>query len=82
MLYAYLLQGVLLITPEVLPDGATGNQKLTRLWIHEVYRVFYDRLVDDEDRELFFEMCQNVVTKQFKVFAWSCLLSLPSNHCL
>ena len=49
-------QGVLLLKPEVVPDGQEGNQKIMRLWIHEVYRVFYDRLVDENDRDLFFHM--------------------------
>jgi len=39
-----------------VPDGQEGSQKIIRLWIHEVYRVFYDRLVDETDRDLFFNM--------------------------
>jgi len=51
-------QGVLLLKPDVIPDGQEGSQKIMRLWIHEVYRVFYDRLVDENDRDLFFNMVQ------------------------
>ena len=29
---------------------------MTRLWIHESYRVFYDRLIDDKDKEAFVQI--------------------------
>lgn len=32
-----------------------GN-KLIRLWIHEVYRVFSDRLIEEKDKVAFFEI--------------------------
>lgn len=51
------VQGVLLLKPAVLAEGSTENgQKIVRLWVHEVYRVFYDRLINEEDREMFFKM--------------------------
>jgi dynein heavy chain len=45
-----------LLKSEVVPEGQEGSQKIIRLWIHEVYRVFYDRLVDETDRDTFFGM--------------------------
>jgi len=44
--FARVINGVLLVPASHMQEG----DKLIRLWIHEVYRVFYDRLTADEDR--------------------------------
>ena len=40
---------------------------LWRLWCHEVYRVFYDRLVDPADRKALFNLVKANCTNNFKV---------------
>jgi len=67
--FARVIQGVMLVPPDCLQDG----DKVIRLWIHEVYRVFYDRLTDAGDRGIFFDVvngvCQNAFKKDFnKIF--------------
>ena len=53
--YILCLQGICLFQPESLPDDPqAAGCKLIRLWTHEVYRVFYDRLSEPADRESFF----------------------------
>lgn len=44
--FARVIYGVLLMPNTHLNEV----NKLIRLWVHEVYRVFYDRLIDADDR--------------------------------
>ncbi|NXN55853.1 DYH3 protein, partial [Rynchops niger] len=60
--FSKVIKGVLLCPHTHLQDG----DKLIRLWIHEVYRVFYDRLVDEEDKKVFFQMVQEATSNGFK----------------
>ncbi|XP_068952632.1 dynein axonemal heavy chain 3 [Petaurus breviceps papuanus] len=60
--FSRVIQGVLLCPHTHLKDG----EKLIRLWIHEVYRVFYDRLIDHEDRQVFFGMVKETTANCFK----------------
>ncbi|XP_015175416.1 PREDICTED: dynein heavy chain 3, axonemal [Polistes dominula] len=53
--FSRVIGGILLVPAVRMRDP----DKLIRLWIHEVYRVFHDRLVDDDDREMLFNMVKN-----------------------
>lgn len=44
--FARVIKGLMLIPPAKLQDG----DKLIRLWIHESFRVFSDRLVDEDEK--------------------------------
>lgn len=44
--FSRVIRGVLLVPATNMVE----TEKLIRLWVHEVYRVFYDRLIDEEDR--------------------------------
>lgn len=39
---------------------------MIRLFVHELYRVFYDRLVDDKDRAWLFDLIRVIVKQHFK----------------
>jgi dynein heavy chain, axonemal len=53
----------LLLTPST---HMKEDKKLYRLWIHEIYRVFYDRLIDDADRSMFFSMVKDIMNETLK----------------
>ena len=60
--FARVIKGVLLVPASNMIE----SDKLYRLWIHEVYRVFYDRLIDQEDRETFFSIVSGAIKDHFK----------------
>ena len=45
----------------------TEVEKVQRLWVHETYRVFYDRLMEDNDRNMFFTLISETVEKVLAV---------------
>ena len=51
-----------MVKPGVVRDAET----VTRLWLHEVSRVFFDRLINDQDREWFKELAVDLLGRQFK----------------
>lgn len=63
--FARVVRGILLVPATHMSDG----DKLMRLWTHEVYRVFYDRLIDDKDRLQFFEIVKEMLQQYFKMNA-------------
>lgn len=58
-----VLGGILSITPPAC--GGDVPATLTRLWVHEVQRVFGDRLVCEEDRALLRQLQQELLVSKF-----------------
>ena len=56
-----LFAGVMLSEPGTVPEPAI----LKRLWVHEVMRVYYDRLVEDSDRAWIVSFLKETMTKVF-----------------
>ncbi|KAH9628460.1 hypothetical protein HF086_005913 [Spodoptera exigua] len=61
--FARVIKGILLVPATHMKD----LNKLVILWIHEAYRVFYDRLVDDADRVRLYEVVYKAVYNNFRV---------------
>ncbi|XP_012147752.1 dynein heavy chain 3, axonemal isoform X3 [Megachile rotundata] len=60
--FSRVIKGILLV-----PASRMDNpDKLIRLWVHEVYRVFHDRLIDSNDQEMLFEMVRYTCYDQLR----------------
>ena len=56
--FSRVIQGLTLSEPESCSDV----NAMQRLWVHEIFRVYYDRLVDDNDRKWLYECVIKVVS--------------------
>jgi dynein heavy chain len=68
--FSRVIMGCLVVKKDTVPD----KDYFTRLFVHEIYRVFYDRLVDDADGAWLFKLLKEVTKTYFnkefdKVFA-------------
>ncbi|KAF6028263.1 DNAH1 [Bugula neritina] len=56
-----VFQGILMFNPTNMPDLPA----LLRLWYHESCRVFQDRLVNNDDRQWFDDLCKQKMKEDF-----------------
>jgi len=47
------------------PESIRDDKSVSQLWIHEVSRVFHDRLINDEDREWFYNKIIELLGRHF-----------------
>lgn len=60
--FTHVVQGVLLSVPEAMEDMIS----MKRLWVHEVLRVFCDRLVDGSDQNWLFGQLRMVIEEKLE----------------
>uniref|UniRef100_A0A8C3L5I1 Dynein axonemal heavy chain 12 n=1 Tax=Chrysolophus pictus TaxID=9089 RepID=A0A8C3L5I1_CHRPC len=60
--FSRVIHGCLLIKR----SSVESKQTMIRLFVHEVFRVFYDRLVEDNDRAWLFNLMKDIVKEHFK----------------
>ncbi|XP_041350374.1 dynein heavy chain 12, axonemal-like isoform X3 [Gigantopelta aegis] len=60
--FSRVILGICLIKKEQVES----KKVFIRLWVHEVMRVFYDRLIDNADRSWLFKTVSTLVREQFK----------------
>nr|XP_019953955.1 PREDICTED: dynein heavy chain 12, axonemal-like [Paralichthys olivaceus] len=59
--FSRVIQGCLLLKKESLKNTET----MISLFVHEVFRVYYDRLVEDKDRAWLYQLMNNIIKDHF-----------------
>lgn len=53
--FSRVINGIVLVPASHMKNP----DKLIKLWVHEVYRVFHDRLIDEDDRDILFRIVKH-----------------------
>ncbi len=61
--FSRVICGVLLSVPETMDD----LNAMKRLWVHEVFRVYYDRLTTDDDQIAFVDRVREILPLKLKI---------------
>lgn len=63
--FSRVIQGIVKAPPPGTTAGSFDESYLIRLWTHEMFRVFHDRLTSEEDREWYFQYLMTTVGDVF-----------------
>merc|ERR1719230_1447367 len=58
-----VFQGLLMVKPMHVPNV----EAFTRLWYHEMCRVFADRLISNEDKDWFYRATGEMLKQRFRI---------------
>jgi dynein heavy chain len=59
--FSRVIEGLFMVTPDTAPNAGL----FTRAWLHEVLRVFYDRLTTEDDRIWLLNALKDLTRKHF-----------------
>lgn len=74
---ANIYQGLLFATKDTCPD----NEDLARLYVHEAYRVYSDKLIDDSDLDAFRKLIREVFKKYLEEIDEAKVFREPLIYC-
>ncbi|XP_066592221.1 dynein axonemal heavy chain 7-like [Prorops nasuta] len=74
--FSRVIQGILLSVPETMP----GIENMKRLWVHEILRVFGDRLVDQDDIKWLVKRLRETVKNRLDVTMESLFADYVEEH--
>lgn len=50
----------------VSPVKVRDESLASKIWIHENLRVFHDRLINDDDKDWFYDLLMEILQREFK----------------
>lgn len=79
--FARVVQGIMLTVSKTLPTGGGNGKKfMLTLWVHEILRVFYDRLTDVQDQTWMLALLKKLLPANFETDFNQLLVHLTPDH--